>query len=337
MTSKRYQVPARRKVPGTSLRSDPCIFCKDSQIQILFPAGVIEGNVAVLRCQKCGLVYLESRTGETGLDPEETAYWDNEDQKKVYLQEKIQETFAREFEARLASIERYYPGKGRILDVGCGVGHFLFAASKRGWQTLGLDIANAASRAAKEGYGLEVAVGTLESVSIPEKSLDVITLWDVIEHVRRPGENVAAINGLLKTGGLVVMKTPDESSLYKWVARAAYRLFGNRARFLVNYVYYVPHYFAYNRKTISRLLEQCGFEVIGFEMDRTPVEFAAEKINIHYKKDKWKKWVIALLPIADACARILGKGNKMTVYARKVKTMVPGTDVPGTVRRGLAS
>src|SRR3989338_8556911 len=101
---------------------DPCIFCRDSQIQVLFSPGVIEGHVAVLRCQKCGLVYLESRAGETGLDPEETAYWDNADQKKVYLQEKIQETFAREFEARLTSIERYYPAKGRLLDVGCGAG-----------------------------------------------------------------------------------------------------------------------------------------------------------------------------------------------------------------------
>jgi 2-polyprenyl-3-methyl-5-hydroxy-6-metoxy-1,4-benzoquinol methylase len=254
---------------------------------------------------------------------EVTVYWDDEEQKKIYFEDKIQHIFVQEFEKRLVAIETFINGKGKLLDVGCGVGHFLATAKKWGWTVQGMDISRAAQTAAREAYGLEVEVATLENSSLERGSFDALTLWDVIEHIRRPIENLKAANRLLRMGGVLAMKTPNESSLFKQFALFCYRLLGNRAAFLLKYVYYVPHYFSYSEGTMSVLLDKCGFRPIKYETDETPEEFATEKINVHYQKDPRRSKVIALLPIANFFAKLFGKQNKIIVYAQKVRE-VPG-------------
>ncbi len=302
-----------------------CIFCENSKVVTLIPADAIPCNVNVLKCASCGLVFLEARVTEEEFDPEEKVYWDSDEQKQIYLGEKIQHTFLKEFDRRLFRIESFLKKPGRVLDVGCGVGHFLVAARTHGWRPQGLDISKAASEAAHEAYGLEVSIGTLDQAAFPERTFDVITLWDVIEHVRKPIESLKAANRFLRPGGILAMKTPNEDSFFKWVARTCFRLFGKKGSFLLKYVYYVPHYFSYSKKTMTKLLEKTGFEVIRYEMDETPAEFATEKINVHYKRDPKRKLVIALLPLAQLIARTFGMSNKMVVYARKVKDVVSDT------------
>lgn len=66
------------------------------------------------------------------------------------------------------------------------------------------------------------------------------------------------------------------------------------------------------------LLRNAGFEMIRFELDETPYEFAEEKINIHYRNDPNRAFVISMIPIANWIGRLLRRGNKMIVYARKI-------------------
>ncbi|MDA9101202.1 class I SAM-dependent methyltransferase [Omnitrophica bacterium] len=297
-----------------------CIFCSQSQVEVLVPKAFLSNPVDVLRCKRCKLVFLDCAAGKDELDPEETAYWDNAEMKRVYLEKKVQSTFQVEFINRLERMESLVKkGNHSLLDVGCGVGHFMNAAKKRDWKVTGLDISKIASEAALEAYGVDVKVGTLEEAPIKPATFDAITMWDVIEHIRRPLENVRAANRLLKINGILVMKTPNEAGLFKKIALFCYRLFGRRGSFLLKYVYYVPHYFSYSRRTMNRLLRQTGFKPVAYEMDVTPQEFAVEKINLHYKKDPKRKLVIALLPLAGFLARLFKMPNKMTVYARKVK------------------
>ncbi len=301
------------------VESEICVFCGTSNLKILIQAKALPDGVNVLKCRDCGLVFLESRSDVDELDPEETAYWDNEEQEKIYREDKIEEIFIREFESRLSTIEQYVHGTGKLLDVGCGVGHFLAASKKRGWTVQGLDISHAAQKAARQAYGLDVQVGTLENSALQTGSFDAVTLWDVIEHIRRPIENVRAANRLLRVGGILVMKTPNELSLFKQAVLAFYRLFGDRAAFLLKYLYYVPHYFSYSKRNMDILLDRCGFQAISYEADETPQEFAIEKINVHYKKDPKRSFVIALLPVASFLGRVFRRKNKMVVYARKVR------------------
>jgi len=307
---------------STLIEQDICILCSKSVQRILISKEVLSDRVNVLQCPGCKLVFLESRAMNQELDPEETAYWDGGIQKDIYLQKAIQKSFLIEFVNRLETIERFARVQGKLLDVGCGVGHFLDTARKRGWQVHGSDISRMASKAAGDVYGLDVQVGTLDKSEYKSGEFSVITLWDVIEHIRRPLENLKAANRLLRKNGLLVLKTPNEDGFYKQFSIWLYRLLGKRGSFLLKYVYYVPHYFSYSKKTMNLLLRQAGFEAVCYEMDATPMEFAQEKIQAHYGKDPKRKFVIALLPVARFLAQMLRMNNKMTVYAKKVKEVI---------------
>lgn len=306
-----------------------CLLCGNRDLEVLIPSrALLPDEVNVLRCRHCRLVFLTSPKGQDRLGPRESTYWDNEEQNKIYFEDKIKELFFEEFEKRLTDLERLISTPNRLLDVGCGVGHFLAVARKRGWSVQGLDISPQARRAATNIYGLDVQVGTLEDrlrmngkLKLLKDSFDVVTLWDVLEHIRRPLDGLASANRLLRMGGILAIKTPNEESLFKQLALALYRTFGDPIAFLLKYVYYVPHYFSYSKKSIEILLNRSGFDIIRFEMDETPPEFAREKIKVHYKEDPKRSIVIAMLPITNLIGRLLNRSNKLIVYAKKTKNL----------------
>lgn len=304
---------------NASTSSPSCLFCQLSSLEVLIPGGVLPDRVDVLRCPACDFVFLHPLQGNGKVEAQETTYWDNDGQKRLYLSERIRKLFVREFEHHLSALEQFSPGSGKLLDVGCGVGHFLEAARRRGWQVQGLDISRPGSEVARKTYGIPVKVGTLEEADFAQGSYDAITLWDVIEHIRRPVEALKAANRFLRPGGILAMKTPNESGFFKQFVLACYRSFGRHAAFLLKYVYYVPHYFSYSEKSMNRLLEHSGFEALLYERDGTPLEFAARKINLHYRDDSRRWLVVALLPLVNFLAARSGKGNKIVVYARKVR------------------
>ena len=87
----------------------------------------------------------------------------------------------------------------------------------------------------------------------PEQSLDVITLWDVIEHVPQPAELLSLISRLLKPGGLLMVNYPDVGSI-------AARLMGSRWPFWLS-----VHLLYYTRATMRSQLIRAGFAPLWFQ------------------------------------------------------------------------
>lgn len=121
------------------------------------------------------------------------------------------------FSAYLDHIERHSPSRGRLLDVGAATGAFVAAARSRGWDASGLEISDFAAGEGRQ-KGLEIRTGTLETVPFAPASFDVVTLWDVLEHVPEPVRTVEAIRAILKPGGLLALNTPDAGSVYAHLA-----------------------------------------------------------------------------------------------------------------------
>ncbi len=104
--------------------------------------------------------------------------------------------------------------KGRILDIGCATGIFLNAMQQLpNWEVVGLEPVTYAANYAHDRFGFPVYNKTLLEANFPETSFDVITLWDVLEHVDNPSAYLEKIYRILKPGGWLVIKIPDPSSL----------------------------------------------------------------------------------------------------------------------------
>ena len=153
---------------------------------------------------------------------------------------------------RLDTIERYTPARGRLLDVGCALGFFLEEARRRGWEVDGVDISAHAIQYANEQLGIPARCGMLREAGFEQNSFDVLTMWDVIEHVTDPVEELKYCRDLLKTRGLIVLSTPDVASLVAKMTGAKWMGF----KLAEEHLYY------FSKRTISLALEKAGFEVL---------------------------------------------------------------------------
>ena len=98
--------------------------------------------------------------------------------------------------------------KGKILDVGSGVGSFVSEMKQQGWDATGLEPDADARKTAKESYGLELA-DIAQFYQLPADHFDAITLWHVLEHVHDLPKYVQQLKGLLKEKGKLFIAVPN--------------------------------------------------------------------------------------------------------------------------------
>lgn len=166
---------------------------------------------AIVRCAGCGLVF----TGEDPSSIDFTRLYD-----EAYYTGGHSEVFSdyigQEPARRASARRRLWPLRwrrhsGRLLDVGCAAGFFL-AEARRHYEVKGVELSEFSSRYAREQLHLDVVTGTLEQAKLPSDHFDVITLWDVIEHVPDPVQVLADAARVLKPGGELVLTTGDIDS-----------------------------------------------------------------------------------------------------------------------------
>jgi len=153
------------------------------------------------------------------------------------------------FEKSLKLIEKHAK-KGKILDIGTAGGSFLHVAKKRGWEVYGIEPNKWLCQWGKKNYGINIKQGTIFDNKFKNEYFDVITLWDVLEHVPDPTKNLNEINRILKTGSILVVNYPDIDS---WLSKAM----GKKWIFLLS-----VHLFYFNRKTIRKMLKKTGFKIV---------------------------------------------------------------------------
>jgi 2-polyprenyl-3-methyl-5-hydroxy-6-metoxy-1,4-benzoquinol methylase len=108
--------------------------------------------------------------------------------------------------------QRLGPGHGRLLlDFGCGAGRFLLAAQGRGWQVQGIEPAQSAVDAAV-GLGLAVSTATPQALRAGGAQFDVITAFDVLEHLASPVDTLIGLLPLLRPGGTLFATVPNWAS-----------------------------------------------------------------------------------------------------------------------------
>ena len=129
----------------------------------------------------------------------------------------------------------------RILDIGCGRGAFLDYAADAGMHTTGLEPAAEAHRLAAARHDVIASPIDDPSLSLPAGSFDVVTMWDVLEHLRDPGAALRVAVDALATGGLLIIATPAMGTVFDRLAIVTHRVSAGRGRRLLNMCWTPEH------------------------------------------------------------------------------------------------
>jgi SAM-dependent methyltransferase len=201
----------------------------------------------VVRCRVCMLHYINPRPlAQLIID----SYSSAQDETYVeYMDDRIG-SFQRVLR-RVLRISGRPEARGRLLDVGCAAGACLAAAKTMGFDVSGVEPSSWLAAFGRRKYGIDIRDGILEPGMFPKESADVITLWDVLEHVPNPRALLELIQQLLRPDGIFVVSYPDFHSVTG-------RLLGDRWPFWLG-----VHVLYYDKSTIARQLRTCGFDVIG--------------------------------------------------------------------------
>lgn len=187
--------------------------CDDSEVVNQGPDLLLNrpGHFTLVRCRHCGLIYQNPRVTA----PELSAYYPDEylpyREEPTSLVERFNAAHA--LNRRCSQLMKHHPQVGTLLDVGCATGHFLNAMQERGWRVSGVELNGYAADYARKTFDLEIFTGTLAEAVFPESSFDVVTMWDVLEHVPDPKETLAEIARILKPGGLLALSLPNPQSV----------------------------------------------------------------------------------------------------------------------------
>ena len=204
-----------------------------------------------LRCSGCGLVFnadAQRLMGESGEHYDDAEYF-----------AKYRSRFPRKLRKARQQIHllQGYAPTGRLLDIGCGIGETLIAAREAGFEAVGLDVGEYPVQHCRE-LGFEVHRASITDTGLPSDSFDVVTMWDVIEHIPRTADGLTEVARILKPGGIAVMVTPSAQYLKAHLARRVHRHFrGLWAK--THFVYHSPG-------SLGRVCRESGLTPL-----RTPV------------------------------------------------------------------
>jgi SAM-dependent methyltransferase len=148
---------------------------------------------------------------------------------------------------------------GALLDLGCSSGSFLEFMGRESWQLFGIEMSAEGARAAEIRCGAQVYVGDILDAPFAAGSFDVITCFDVLEHLYEPGRVMAKVAEWLKPGGIFYVLVPNVDS-------AEGRVFGRYWHGLE-----LPrHLFHYSPASLKFLAESAGLRGMSLETRRNP-------------------------------------------------------------------
>lgn len=288
-------------------------------------AEIYEHVFRLVRCPDCGLVFQEPQPDQATLDG---SYYHDPDFTDALFGPLREYTLERARE-KFALLERVGAARTgmRALDVGCSSGAWLEVAQDQGMSATGVEIGAATAERTRQ-RGLDVRTGTLEQAldGLGGERFDLITFWDVLEHLRNPRTELELARLLLAPDGVLAATFPNVEG---WYPRLTYNLIARTAG-RWEHPELPVHLYDFSPATARCLLEGAGFRLLATRTHNVPFEFYREtsltvdRLGSGRRGRLLRAAFEALRVPVYPLARLFDRGNAMFVAA----TPAPDADGP---------
>lgn len=252
-------------------RLDHCPICSKTELKnflVVQDKSVSQESFVLVQCENCGLKFTNPRPDQESIGPyyASEAYISHSDTSKGLLNKTYRLVRSMAVKRKVELVNRL-GNKGKILDYGCGVGYFLQACQKQGWEVEGVEPNESARKQTEEKIGKPLFQGSLDNLG--EEIFSVITMWHVLEHVHELNETLQTLVKATKKGGYLVIAVPNADSYdaKKYGADWA--------------AYDVPrHLYHFNKASMQKLLKKHKLhlkEVLPMKWDSYYVSILSEK------------------------------------------------------------
>lgn len=202
-----------------------------------------------VKCKDCSMVYLNPVFKDFAI---KDYYESNHSEQSVVVESDTDNFYVNIYNNGLDDIQNKSSKISKLLDIGCSSGSFLDLAKKRNFTTYGIELNQKEYQFAKE-KGHIVHNELLENISFKEK-FDVVTLWDVFEHLIDGEFYLNEIKNILSDNGTIFLQIPSSDSLASKILREQCNMYDG-----------LEHVNLYGVETIKILAKKCGLEVLNLK------------------------------------------------------------------------
>ncbi|OGG33826.1 hypothetical protein A3I80_01205 [Candidatus Gottesmanbacteria bacterium RIFCSPLOWO2_02_FULL_40_10] len=289
------------------LKKFKCRLCNSEKLDFF----LMENNYKLYRCSFCKVVSIYPQPTKIELEKFNKNKYNSLQNKKAYFSAK-NKLYER---ARLDDgfIKKFKP-RGILLDVGCSYGFYLDVFGKSGFQVQGIELAPIAIKYARNKLRLNILKGDVMTYKF-SKRYDIITLYEIIEHIPSPNALFKRIKKLSKSNALLVIQTPNINSVY-------FKLTGNKWFWLL-----VPqHINLFSVQSLKILLKNHGFQILFTRTWDDYDELVKNILFVLRLKDKGKSKILYFLgykllwlfsPLSSLWSKF-GYGGELTLFAQKI-------------------
>ena len=225
----------------------------------------------IVKCDQCTFTFVNPRPeqGQLAGYYESTEYISHSGTNKGIVNSVYK--YVRNFthKSKLNLVTKYAKGN-KILDIGCGSGELLGLFKKSNWETLGIEPNDNAREFAIKQYCIDVYEES-HIKEIESASMDVISMWHVLEHVSLLNERMEEVKRILKDDGVLFIAVPNRISFDAMHYGEFWAAFD------------VPrHLYHFTPETMGELIKKHGFAIVSF----LPMKFDSFYVSILSEKYK---------------------------------------------------
>ncbi len=285
-----------------------CNHCGSGEAKKVF----VKFGYRLVECLGCGLAYVANPPSPEAL----AASYQQDADYHTQLLDPASPHFAimtRVARAHLDFVASHATG-GRLVDIGCSSGHFLDLAREKGFTVSGVEFSGGSAQFARDHFGLIVADGDIGALAGEHAAYNIITMFDVIEHVPDPAHDIAVAWQLLRPGGLFILSTPNIDGLFP-------RLSLRVAKALDYWPHPEPphHLYQFSVKSLSAMLAKAGFEIVGERQINIDLAYSFGSFPGLLTMPKRLIYAMLFAPVAKL-GPLIGEGDWFYLAARKPAT-----------------